>query len=490
MVLALAACSNHDEPLGGQLYEPISAEFSAVIGEQISRAHDASWESGDAIGVSGSGYNNKKYITATGNGNFTHLGFMLDDGNGIYFQNTSNVTFIAYYPFSGSENSARGTVSASTSDQSSSKSFDFLWAQASANYQSPTVKFNFSHKMTRLILQLKTDANAGFSASDVSSGTYTLSGIKHSGTFNTTNGTAAASGSVSNDWTINATATTASNVRTYSLIFFPQPGAKLTLNATIAGQDYACDFSPALAAGTSYTYTITIKKTGLEVSNATISNWATGTSGTGTATPTDPFNGHNAVLMREASGSTPALYVAEMNVGATSSQYPGYYFWWGDVTGVQAAGSFNFSQGNSSIITAYKTPAQLYSAGITDNATDYLASLNPQYDAAHVIMGGKWRMPTSNELSWLMNNCTWTWQDSPVKGHTVKSKTTGGEIFLPAYGYIEGYSKQDMEVGYYWSSTPREDEGYANKLSNKSNGKSTGPGAVYRGYNIRAVLTK
>lgn len=490
MALVLAACSNQDEPMGEQLDSPVAAEFSAEIGEPISRAHDASWESGDAIGISGGGYNNKKYITATGNGNFTHLGFMVDDGNGIYFQNTSNVTFTAYYPFSGSENTSRGNISTSTSDQSANKTFDFLWAQASANYQSPTVKFNFMHKMTRLILQLKTDANAGFSASDVSSGTYKLSGIKHSGTFNTSTGTATATGTATNDWTINATATTASNVRTYSLIFFPQSGSKLTLTATIGDQDYTCDFTPGLAAGTSYTYTITMKKNGLEVSNATITNWATGTSGSGTATPTDPFNGHTAVLMREATETTPALYVAEMNVGATSSQYPGYYFWWGDVSGVQAAGSFNFAIGNSTIKTTYKTPAELYSAGITDNATDYLASLNPQYDAAHVIMGGKWRIPTANELSWLMNNCTWTWQTSPVKGHTVKSKTTGGEIFLPANGYIEGYSKQDTEVGYYWSSTPREDEGYANKLSNKSNGKSTGPGAVYRGYNIRAVLTK
>lgn len=285
MALALAACSSQNEPLGGQLDEPISAEFSAVIGEQISRAHDASWESGDAIGISGGGYNNKKYITATGNGNFTHLGFMVNDGDGIYFQNTSNETFTAYYPFSGSENSARGTVSASTSDQSSNKAFDFLWAQASANYKSPTVKFNFTHKMTRLILQLKTDANAGFSASDVSSGTYKLSGIKHSGTYNTSTGTAAATGTATNDWTINATSSTSDNVHSYSLIFFPQPGAKLTLNATIAGQDYACDFTPGLAAGTSYTYTITIRKNGLEVSNTTITNWTTGTTGTGTATP-------------------------------------------------------------------------------------------------------------------------------------------------------------------------------------------------------------
>lgn len=405
-VLSLAACSSQDEPMGCALDAPVAAEFSAEIGEPISRAHDASWDSGDAIGISGGIYSNMKYqISNISTGKFIPI-----SGSGIFFQNTSNVTFTAYYPFGGTSGSARGTINANTSDQSSNENFDYLWAQAKANYQSPNVEFSFKHKMTRLILQLKTDATGGFSASDVSNGIYKLSGIKHSGTFNTSTGTATATGTATNDWTINAMASTSSYVRTYSLVFFPQSGTKLTLTATIDGQDYACDFTPGLAAGTSYIYTITIKKTDLEVSNVTITNWATGTSGTGTATPTDPFNGHTAVLMREASGSTPALYVAEMNVGANSSQYPGYYFWWGDVSGVQAAGSFNFVIGNSAIKTTYKTPAQLYSAGITDNATDYLASLNPQYDAAHVIMGGKWRMPTSNELSWLMNNCTWTWQ--------------------------------------------------------------------------------
>lgn len=526
-VLLLAACSTQDEP---RLEEPVAAEFSAVIDEPISRAHDALWESGDAIGISSSSYSNVKYLVSnTSTGKFSPA-----SGNGIFFQNTSNVTFSAYYPFGGTSGTARGTISASTSDQSSSKTFDFLWAQTTANYQSPTVKFNFTHKMTRLILQLKTDANAGFSASDVSSGTYKLSGIKHSGTFNTSNGTAAATGTVTNDWTINATASTSSNVRTYNLIFFPQSGAKLTLTATIGGQDYACDFTPGLAAGTSYTYTITIKKTGLEVSGASITNWTTGASGTGTATPTAPASEYNAVLMRAASADLPALYIADRNVGAESPEDIGMFFWWGDTQGVFydsadktlldkdgniVAQNTNvrsyFNSSNASLImTYYKTLSDLYSNGILTSATawddtsNYLDNVNAgrltsEYDAATVIMGEGWRMMTGDDIEWLteededgnFKNCEITFikEDSTLIGFTIKSKSTNNEVFFPQSGYFDS-SYYSNNRSCYWSSTPCNDNYHSYSLYFGQSGNnvscySSSRGRYY-GMPIRAVLSK
>lgn len=130
---ALAACSNQNEPNGELLDAPVAAEFSAEIGEPISRAHDTSWDDGDAIGISGrfiSGgksevtHSNVKYtVSSTSTGIFEPA----TTGKGIFFQNTLPVTFSAYYPFDEAIGSANESISKTTLSQSSSKEFDFLF---------------------------------------------------------------------------------------------------------------------------------------------------------------------------------------------------------------------------------------------------------------------------------------------------------------------------------------------------------------------------
>lgn len=288
--LMLTACSTNDGPdiNGG---EPVAARVTASINIPQSRAYNHSWESGDAIGISTTStgrtkYANMKYST-TGDVNFTHVG---GDATGIFFQNNDEVTFSAYYPFTGTENTEAGTIAdVTTENQANQKQFDFLFASgAKASRSSSTLSFSgesaFSHKMTRLVINLVTDANSGFTAGDVTSGTYHISGLRHSGTFNTSTGEAIASGDATADWTINAQASDADNIRIYSMILYPQTDADLTLKATIANVDYTCRLTPALNSGFSYTYTITVKKTRLVVSDCAISNWQDGGNFTGDAT--------------------------------------------------------------------------------------------------------------------------------------------------------------------------------------------------------------
>ncbi len=170
----------------------------------------------------------------------------------------------------------------------------------------------------------------------------------------------------------------------------------------------------------------------------------------------DPFNGHTAVLMREASDDNPALYFADCNVGAWSPGEEGYYFWWGDINGYFSGNYFDFTFDNAEVVTYKKTIQQLYDEGyITTNDPDS-AVLKPEYDAAAKNFGGKWRMPTEKEWIWLKNSCTWTWCSDPgYVGYKVKSNTTGGEIFLPASGYIFGNSIEKYGFyGSYWSANP------------------------------------
>lgn len=293
--LTLAACTNDDENLNAG---PVAAQVTAGIGGAQTRASGTTWTAGDAIGISTTSstltqYTNMKYTT-TGDGSFTHAADQGGEASGIFFQDTEEATFRAYYPFDedSEENTLPGTdgviSDVTTVNQANQSAFDFLFATgATASKLSPTLSFNndvaantsFTHRMTRLVLNIATDPNSGLSASDVTGGTYYLSGIKHSGTFDTRTGEATATGNATNDWAITATQAVANNTVTYSMIFYPQSGASLTFRATIGGQNYTCTLTPALAAATSYTYNITVKKTELTVSGCTITEWGNGPSG-------------------------------------------------------------------------------------------------------------------------------------------------------------------------------------------------------------------
>ena len=83
-------------------------------------------------------------------------------------------------------------------------------------------------------------------------------------------------------------------------------------------------------------------------------------------------------------------------------------------------------------------------------------------DVAHVILGGKWRMPTDDEWAELLNNCTRTWTDNyngtGVKGRIVTSNIEGYKdksIFLPAAGIRYGTTLGGAggAAGNYWSSS-------------------------------------
>ena len=295
LACVLTACSHNDENIVVN-DGPVAAQITAGI-NLPTRASGTTWDAGDAIGVStvsttattgGTHYLNMKYVTTAADGNFTHFG---GEASGIFFQDASEtVTFSAYYPFDedSQERTTAGTINdVTTSDQSAQKNFDFMFATgATASKNSPTVKFNntdngttdarFKHMMTRLVLNITTDIEAGFTADQVENGAYSLSGIRHSGTFNTENGTAEATGDATDNWVIIDYITYTNNIGTCSLILYPQTEASLTFSATIGGQTYTGTLSPAFAASTSYSYDISIQKTGLKISSATIQDWTNG----------------------------------------------------------------------------------------------------------------------------------------------------------------------------------------------------------------------
>ena len=155
----------------------------------------------------------------------------------------------------------------------------------------------------------------------------------------------------------------------------------------------------------------------------------------------DPANGHEYVDLGLS------VKWATCNVGATSPEEYGDYFAWGETN--------TKSEYSSSNCPAYELSiSELQSHGYIDGE----GNLTSQYDAAIANWGGDWRMPTIAEMQELLNNCIWTWTtQNGVNGYNVEGPS-GASIFLPAAGFRYGSSLYGAGGrGYYWSSSPNED---------------------------------
>lgn len=304
-VLAFAACSNEDENLTSS---PVEARITAGVNTPETRAINDQWEQ-DAIGVMVTGapasdmeelYKNVKYTTKA---NSASAASFTPESEGIFFQDAGEtVTFSAYAPYQPSAANAlpgtEGVIDGSTADQSTrdkQKAFDYIYAsEATASRSNSTVQFSgdkaFFHKMTRLVIIVKTSAQDGFTAEQVTTGTYSLGGLNHSGQFNVITGIAQAMGTTTtDDWSLTDKSLKTEGETeqvTFTSILYPQTlNSALTFKAVIDGQTYTNNnLQPTLEKGKSSTITITVKKTGLVVSGCTVSDWGSGNTYNGDAT--------------------------------------------------------------------------------------------------------------------------------------------------------------------------------------------------------------
>ena len=150
---------------------------------------------------------------------------------------------------------------------------------------------------------------------------------------------------------------------------------------------------------------------------------------------------------------------ATCNIGATSPEDYGDYFAWGETKGYNSGKTtFNWStykwcEGSSSTMTKYCTQSSYGYNGFTDNKTE----LDPEDDAAYVLWGSDWRMPSYEQCEELINSSytttEWTTMNG-VKGRKITSKTNGNFIFLPAAGYRRDAPFDGAgSYGSYWSRT-------------------------------------
>ena len=162
-----------------------------------------------------------------------------------------------------------------------------------------------------------------------------------------------------------------------------------------------------------------------------------------TASAQNSIGGHEYVDLGLPSGTLWAT----CNVGAEKPEDYGLYFAWGETkgyTGDTSDGRLfnwdNYKWGKKDALTKY-------------TGSDGKAELYDADDAATANWGGKWRMPTLNEIYELLDNTTHKWVTQNGVNGRLFTAANGNSIFLPASGYRSGrYLVEVGSVGYYWSS--------------------------------------
>ena len=146
-------------------------------------------------------------------------------------------------------------------------------------------------------------------------------------------------------------------------------------------------------------------------------------------------------------GLTSGTLWADRNIGADSPEEYGDYFAWGEL---EPKSEYKWE--------TYQFWCDSNGNGEVDN-TEFLTLgsdiRGTKYDAATSNWGDKWVMPTYDQFSELISECTWTWTTlDGVKGYEITGPN-GNVIFLPAVGFrgLNGGLSNSGSGGGYWSST-------------------------------------
>lgn len=133
---------------------------------------------------------------------------------------------------------------------------------------------------------------------------------------------------------------------------------------------------------------------------------------------------------------------ASFNLGARSQEEYGNYYAWGATN-----------------------PETKYKEGY-DSKYPEGSTLNPEDDAAAVNLGGKWRMPTFDEIKELKDKCRFEWTSvNGISGARITGPN-GNSIFFPATGYYAHNLNRVVSTGdraLYWSSTAAPNPRYKNE---------------------------
>ncbi|MGN0225201.1 MAG: fimbrillin family protein [Prevotella sp.] len=490
MAVAIAACSN-DEDVASDT--AVAAKVSGEIaGAYATRTTSLGWETNDAIGVS---------VASTGkttgtNVKYTFNGSIFEALAPIYFSDMETVTFNAYYPYT-ADNVVTKTITAA--DEAAPASIDFLFASgATASILTPEVSFTGNHSFKHCMSQLTLTFKKGNDITDLSKLTnFTVGGLVMEGSFTPSTGVAAASATASaSNLTVNIDVNTSGDSYTAApLILFPQSTAdgKFTVSLVYDGIPYRATLtlpaSLALSAGYNVCYNITINKSGLSVSNGEIKPWTVIDSGDFYPSYYNPRGIVRADqevdlgLTIQQNGKIYKVIFAKSNLTATglaaNESDCGDFFAW---AATEPWYNSYYTDRCFIFVDSWKTgKSEGYSIRYTpyydvsnETFTKYLSNgeeLEMADDAARMILGGDWQIPTAEIMQALIdvNNFVVQWGEggnmetellspSPMEERKRMKITCMADnskyIYLPAYGFYEYMSNRNEPIdpcGHYWT---------------------------------------
>lgn len=278
--VALAGCSN-DENLPAA-DDRVALQVNSGI---QTRAFDDQWEVDDEIGIFM--LNNGQSTIADGYGNVPYKVESAGKGGKafgpastvIYFPtNGDKRDFIAYYPYS-ADKVTDGVYNIDLTNQNTQKDIDFMMAGkvADKSRTNPEVSFQFAHKLAKIVMDI--EDGDGLTIDDLKNMKITLTGQPTKGTFNVLTGTdvtATTDEMTGIELLINTDGTKAEGIvfpsENYAGMSFVFATASMgSYEWTLSQSTKAMKFE----AGKKYEYTITIHRTGLNVTSS-ITDWLPG----------------------------------------------------------------------------------------------------------------------------------------------------------------------------------------------------------------------
>lgn len=282
-LVSLASCNKNEN------FNPeetkVAMTFVADINGTGTKATETAFEENDEIGIipmtyAGNVEKDQANIKYTYNnaGKFTA-------NPPYYFHNRNMISFYAYYPYKadlviGDDNYP--AIELNTKDQVET---DYLQAAAMTTVANPSISYTgdkaFKHVMSKLTINLRSGDGVGELTDDNTS--VSVGNFIHTGYFHINAGNALLSTSTPAPFSFTG--------KDHSHLLIPQEieDGKIAITVTYGGVDYNATLNVTtldvdsegeeiegrhfLLAGTHYTYTITVKNTGLVIESAEIKGW-------------------------------------------------------------------------------------------------------------------------------------------------------------------------------------------------------------------------
>lgn len=322
-VIALFSCSQSPEEKG-----EAGDNVAIKVGAQINtKAVDTQWQANDVIGITmfkrnttdlaEGNYRNCQYtVRLAGASNFEPI----DESNLIFFpKDGSEVSFMAYYPYNANASSSY-IMPINVSSQTNLPKIDFMMAKQTGGYSKsdPNVKLQFTHKLSKIIINLELKAEIGDQPGAPGNNPQRLIGSKIKITGMMSKGTFDLVGvnpAVVVDPTSGADLQFTTDVAGANAIgiVLPRPaGAGVVFEVELLdGAKFKgyMDSNLVLSSGFQYGFNLKLSKTHIDVS-ATINPWQDGSAVT--------LNAINVVTPPNASVNIPANSVMTVYSGTTN----------------------------------------------------------------------------------------------------------------------------------------------------------------------------